>query len=115
MSLFGALNIGVAGLDAFSNAMSITSSNIANVNTVGYKTSTNNFATLLSNTIDTVDSASGVVQSGTQNVTQQGLLQAAASTTDLGIQGNGFFVVNTQSDGTGATYYTRAGNFAPDA
>ena len=115
MSLFGALNIGVAGLDAFSNAMSITSSNIANVNTVGYKTSTNNFATLLSNTIDTVDSASGVVQGATQNVTQQGLLQAASSTTDLGIQGNGFFVVNTQSDGTGATYYTRAGNFAPDA
>ena len=37
MSLYGALNIGVAGLDANSQALSATSSNIANVNTVGYK------------------------------------------------------------------------------
>jgi flagellar hook protein FlgE len=115
MSLFGALNIGVAGLDAFSNAMSVTSSNIANVNTVGYKASSNDFATLLSNTIDTTDSASGVVQSATQNVTQQGILQAASSTTDLGIQGNGFFVVNQDADGSGAQLYTRVGSFSPDA
>src|SRR5580692_5414086 len=115
MSLFGALNIGVAGLDAFSNAMSVTSSNIANVNTVGYKASSNDFATLLSNTIDTTDSAAGVVQSATQNVTQQGILQAASSTTDLGIQGNGFFVVNQNAGGTGAQLYTRVGSFTPDA
>jgi flagellar hook protein FlgE len=37
MSLFGSLNIGVAGLAANSAALSATSSNIANVNTVGYK------------------------------------------------------------------------------
>ena len=115
MSLFGALNIGVAGLDAFSNAMSVTSSNIANVNTVGYKTSSNNFATLLSTQIASNDSTEGVLQSATQNVTQQGLLTSAASTTDMGIQGNGFFVVNQQADGTGSTFYTRAGDFQPDA
>ena len=39
MSLYGALQIGVAGLDANSTALSVTSSNIANVNTVGYKAS----------------------------------------------------------------------------
>ena len=37
MSLYGALSIGVAGLDANSTALSAASSNIANVNTVGYK------------------------------------------------------------------------------
>ena len=37
MSLYGALNIGVAGLAANSAALCATSSNIANVNTVGYK------------------------------------------------------------------------------
>jgi flagellar hook protein FlgE len=35
MSLYGALNIGVAGLTANSTALSATSSNIANVITVG--------------------------------------------------------------------------------
>src|ERR1700692_1415930 len=115
MSLFGALNIGVAGLDAFSNAMSITSSNIANVNTVGYKASSNNFETLLSTQIASNDSTEGVLQNATQNVTQQGLLTSAAATTDMGIQGNGFFIVNQQADGTGSTFYTRAGDFQPDA
>ncbi len=50
MSLYGALNIGVAGLDANSAALSATSSNIANVNTVGYKDETANFATFLNAT-----------------------------------------------------------------
>ncbi len=45
MSLYGALNIGVAGLAANSRALSATSSNIANVNTVGYKNATANFST----------------------------------------------------------------------
>ena len=47
MSLFGALQTGVAGLDAQSAALSVTSSNIANVNTVGYKDSEAQFETLL--------------------------------------------------------------------
>ena len=47
MSLYGALNIGVAGLTANSAALSVTSSNIANVNTVGYKDATANFSTFL--------------------------------------------------------------------
>ena len=45
MSLYGALNIGVAGLSANSAALSATSSNIANVNTVGYKEATASFHT----------------------------------------------------------------------
>ena len=47
MSLYGALNIGVAGLAANSQALSATSSNIANVNTVGYKQQISNFTTFL--------------------------------------------------------------------
>ena len=50
MSLYGALNIGVAGLDANSAALSATSSNIANVNTVGYKEATASFSTFLNAT-----------------------------------------------------------------
>ena len=47
MSLYGALTIGVAGLAANSLALGATASNIANVNTVGYKNQTVNFATFL--------------------------------------------------------------------
>ena len=46
MSLYGALNIGVAGLAANSAALSVTSSNIANVNTVGYKDAERQFLDL---------------------------------------------------------------------
>ena len=47
MSLTSAMLTGVAALDANSQAMSITSSNIANVNTVGYKDSNADFSTFL--------------------------------------------------------------------
>jgi flagellar hook protein FlgE len=114
MSLYGAMMTGISGLDANSQAMSIYSSNIANVNTVGYKDVTANFEDLLTSQFGNPDNAS-VLASGAQNVTQQGLLQSATSPTDLGISGNGFFVVSNQSTGSGNQYYTRAGNFTPDS
>jgi flagellar hook protein FlgE len=116
MSLFGALNIGVAGLDANSAAMSVTSANIANVNTVGYKGSSANFSTLLSSAMAGSNEAS-VAESSSQNVTAQGTINSASSPTDLAISGNGFFVVNstpTAGSTTGALY-TRTGDFTPDA
>ncbi len=104
MSLTGAMMIGVTGLNANSKALSIASSNIANVNTVGYKAGQNNFSTLLADSMGSGDiSSQGVISIGSQNVTQQGLLQTTQSPTDLGINGNGFFVVNQLADGSGRT------------
>ena len=114
MSLYGAMLTGISGLDANSQAMSIYSSNIANVNTVGYKDVTSNFSSLLTAAFGDANNAS-VTATGSQNVTQQGLLQSASSPTDLGISGNGFFVVSQSAANTGTQYYTRAGNFTPDA
>jgi len=116
MSLYGAMMTGVAGLDANSKALSVASSNIANVNTIGYKTATSNFATLLASAAGTSDSSSaGVVATSGQNVTQQGLLTSTSSATDLAISGNGFFVVSADSSDTGTLEYTRAGNFSTDS
>jgi flagellar hook protein FlgE len=116
MSLYGAMMIGVSALDAFSNALSTTSSNIANVNTIGYKTGSTNFSTLLAASMGEGDmSSAGVITSTDQNIGQQGLLQTASSPTDLAVSGNGFFMVNSQSDMSGGDYYTRAGDFQPDA
>jgi flagellar hook protein FlgE len=114
MSLYGAMITGISGLDANAQAMSIYSSNIANVNTVGYKDVEASFSTMLTSMFGNPDAAS-VTATGEQNVTQQGLLQSAASPTDLGISGNGFFVVGQSASSTGSQYYTRAGNFTPDS
>jgi flagellar hook protein FlgE len=114
MSLYGALNIGVAGLSANSAALSATSSNIANVNTVGYKTQNANFETFL-NTSGLVGNASaGVSAVISQDVATQGLPTSTSSPTDLSISGSGFFVVATGTTAAANQEFTRAGSFSPD-
>src|SRR5450631_2816368 len=93
MSLYGALNIGVAGLAANSQALSASSSNIANVNTVGYMEQTVNFETFLNAPGLAANSSAGVGAVIGQNVTTQGLPTATSSPTDMAITGAGFFVV----------------------
>ena len=116
MSLYGALLTGVSGLDANSRALSVTSSNIANVNTVGYKTSTANFSTFLASSGSAGDiSPSSVQVKSAQQLTQQGLLTSTASSTDLAISGNGFFIVTDNPANPQGAVYTRAGQFTPDA
>jgi flagellar hook protein FlgE len=110
--------IGVSGLSANSQALSIASSNIANVNTVGYKTGGADFSTLLSSAMGSGDvSNAGVQVSTMQNITTQGTINSASSPTDLAISGNGFFVVSQSPAAAGSVtgqYYTRAGDFTPD-
>ena len=114
MSLYDALMIGVSGLDANSRAMSVFSSNIANVNTVGYKNQTINFETFVNIPGLAGNSSAGVSSSIGQDVTTQGLPTSTSSPTDMSISGNGFFVVSPNASGTGGQEYTRAGSFTPD-
>lgn len=118
MSLYGALFTGVSSLAANSRAIGISSNNIANVNTVGYKASVAQFETLLSRDTPAGDFSTGGVRTNTQSrVSIQGLTQATDSGTDLAISGEGFFVVTKEpvaTTGNGALLYTRAGSFTPD-
>lgn len=118
MSLYGALFTGISGLNAMSNALSATSNNIANVNTVGYKTDNASFSTLLTTNGAANNFAAGGVQATkTQAIAQQGQIQSASSSTDLAINGSGFFITTNSPDplnDPGQTLYTRAGNFQPD-
>jgi flagellar hook protein FlgE len=114
MSLYGALNIGVAGLAANSVALSATSSNIANVNTVGYKNQTANFETFLNTPGLVGNSSAGVAAVIGQDVTTQGLPTSTSSPTDLSISGNGFFVVASNPSNSATQEFTRAGSFTPD-
>lgn len=116
MGLFGALFAGVAGLGSQSNKIGIVSNNISNVNTVGYKEANAAFSTLVvPGASSGTFSPGGVLGNNRQLVSQQGLIQATTSVTDIAISGGGLFVVNTKPDGSGDTLYTRAGSFTPDS
>ena len=115
MSLYSALYAGVSGLGAQSSAMAGVADNITNINTVGYKGVETQFRTLVTDgRARSTYSAGGVLAAPQPLISKQGLLQASSSSTDLGIDGGGFFVTR---DGTGAdsgVAFTRAGSFKPD-
>ncbi len=115
MSINSALYTGVSGLVAQSSALAAISDNIANSNTVGYKTVDTSFGDIVTGNNAAVGSydSGGVLASTQQLVTQQGNLQQTSSNTDLAISGSGFFVTTTAADPTvtDARNFTRAGSF----
>ncbi len=119
MSIYGALFTGVSGLNANSRALSNTSTNIANVNTVGYKDTQNQFSTLLAENVGVNQFSGGGVQAiGVQQVASQGEITQTNSSTDLAVSGNGFFVVTDTANANPSVSqlsYTRAGNFVKNA
>lgn len=119
MSINSAMLAGVSGLVANSSALAAISDNIANVNTVAYKRQQVNFANVVtSQAVKGRYSAGGVQAVTRQFIGQQGLIQSATSATDLGISGDGFFVVGDKGAGMTAQdvrKFTRSGSFSVDA
>ena len=115
MSLFGSLFTGVSALSAQSKSMGMISNNIANVNTTGYKRTTATFSTLVADASNSAFSTGGVRSNASSTVNQQGLLQQTNSDLDVGISGNGFFVVQRDTGGLQEKMYTRAGSFSEDS
>lgn len=115
MSLYSALYAGVSGLGAQSSAMSTVADNITNINTIGYKGVTAEFRTMVTDgRLRSSYSAGGVAAAPQAMISKQGLLQASAGDTDLGIDGAGFFVTRSGSDANADVAFTRAGSFKPD-
>lgn len=114
MSINSGLFAGVAAVAAQSTAFAVISDNIANVNTVGYKETDARFRTLVTRSPSTTSfTAGGVVASPLSDPQQQGLLQGTTSSTDISIDGNGFFITN-EAEVPGANdefFLTRAGSF----
>jgi flagellar hook protein FlgE len=119
MSINSAMLAGVSGRVANSSALAAISDNIANVNTVAYKRNQVNFANVVTaQAVKGKYSAGGVQGVARQFVSQQGLVQASGSATDLAISGDGFFVVSTKGAGltaADARSFTRQGSFSVDA
>jgi flagellar hook protein FlgE len=125
MALIGTLTSGVSALRTFSKGLEVIGNNIANINTTGYKSSNASFAESFSNTMRGSSPSNGTASSmpglqigtGVQlaSITtnfSQGALQSTGVTTDLGVSGRGFFIV--QDATSGATYATRDGSFRID-
>jgi flagellar hook protein FlgE len=89
------------------------SNNIANSDTTGYKTTTASFESILNGTGATATSSGGgVLVSGKSNVSSQGTLTSTSTSTDMAIDGTGFFAVKSASSGSSAIQYTRDGEFS---
>lgn len=118
MSINSALLAGVSGLTANASALAAISQNIANVNTVGYKRTTGEFATVVNTQSSGAGySAGGVLASARHFTSQNGQLQRTTSSTDLGIAGQGFFVVTEKAEDltpADTRLFTRAGAFRVD-
>lgn len=118
MSINSALLAGVSGLTANSAALAAISQNIANVNTVGYKRTAGEFQTVINSQAQGAGySAGGVLATARHFTSQNGQLQRTTSNTDLGIAGQGFFVVTERPENlqvTDSRLFTRAGAFSVD-
>ena len=117
MSLLTSMSSGTTGMAAASAELSVVSDNIANSNTVGFKSGRAAFEDALAQSV-----VGGLGQIGlgsrlqaVQRLLSQGALSNTGVNSDLALQGQGFFVVHgTASDGRPGTFYTRAGQFTVD-
>ncbi len=108
-----ALWAGISGLNASSKELDVIANNLANVNTIGFKSNKTYFADVLSSSLSGGSGGSmqvgrGVSVSEVQTQFGAGSFESTGNATDVAIDGEGFFMVN---DPAGATYYTRAGAF----
>ncbi len=118
MGIFDALTSAVAGLQAQSFALQNISGNIANSQTTGYKETDTRFEDLVSAAAAGEQTSGGVVAGSVASNNVQGSIQSTSVSTDMAINGNGFFVVaqptaftDNQPNFNNVDYFTRAGDF----
>ncbi len=117
------LYAGVSGMQNHQTRMDVIGNNVSNVNTTGFKRGRVNFQDMISQ--QTAGAASpteelggvnpkevglGVSVASIDTIFTQGNLQSTGITTDIAIQGNGFFVMKSGEE----SFYTRAGTFGVD-
>jgi flagellar hook protein FlgE len=122
--MWQAMLSGVASLKAHQTKMNVIGNNIANINTTGYKGSRVHFQDLMAQTFRAASRPSNVlggvnpiqvglgVKVGAIDVhTLQGALEMTGRSTDLAIQGNGYFMLTNGRD----VHYSRDGAFGLDS
>ena len=109
----GSFSAGLSGLNANAQALSVIGNNLANINTVGYKSSMVTFQDLVSQSVggasvNPTQIGLGVGLGTVSPIFSQGAIESSRTSTHVAIQGNGFFVL----EGVAGKSYTRAGNFS---
>jgi flagellar hook protein FlgE len=118
MGITSAFFAATSGINATSRALSEIGNNIANAQTVGYKSRTVSFGDLFGATIGGGGTSSALVEGrgvrvlGIDPSFTQGSLQTTSNSLDLAIDGDGFFQVN---DSAGNIFFSRAGQFNIDS
>jgi flagellar hook protein FlgE len=107
--------IPLTGLESDSTALNTIANDLSNMNTTAFKAQTTNFSDLFYQQIGTAGSGdpiqlgAGVKVASNETSYTQGAINSTGNSTDVALDGTGFFVVN---NGTGANEYTRAGDFS---
>ncbi len=117
------LYAGVSGLQNHQVRMDVIGNNISNVNTTGFKKGRVNFQDMISQSMSGASRPTdelggvnpkqvglGMTIASIDTIHTQGSLQTTGVTTDLALQGNGFFVMA----GGDKQFFTRAGAFGID-
>lgn len=111
MGILSSMYTGITGLQGQGEALSIYSDNIANANTVGFKTSRPEFQDVIAKSLKGLLGGNqigrGVRLAAVNPVFSQGSIVQTESATDLAITGDGFFVLN----GPDGQSYSRNGAF----
>jgi flagellar hook protein FlgE len=112
----GSFSAGLSGLNANAEALSVVGNNLANINTVGFKASSVEFRDLVYQNVggssqNPTQIGLGVGVASISPVFSQGTIESSRVSTNVAIQGNGFFLL----DGPDGPSYTRAGSFTFDA
>lgn len=108
-------SIPLTGLDADSTALNTIANNLSNMSTTAYKAQTTQFADLFYQQVgstgsgDPIQVGAGVKVSNNETSFTQGSISSTGVDTDVALDGNGFFVIDS---GSGSYEYTRAGNFS---
>jgi flagellar hook protein FlgE len=110
--------IALSGLNTSKDWLDITSNNIANANTIGFKKSRPVFQDIVlqnifsfnhySNTVNKITFGGGVYMPTTLIDFSQGSMKFTGKNTDMAIDGDGFFIL---ANSNGARFYSRNGEF----
>jgi len=115
----GAFSVPLSGLAAASSELNVIGNNLANLNTDGFKDQSLSFADIFnqaqgaSGNGDPIQIGSGVTVAGTTSNFSNGSMDATGISSNMALQGNGFFVI--QNPITGQDSYTRDGSFTTNS
>ncbi|MCR4939367.1 MAG: flagellar hook protein FlgE [Treponemataceae bacterium] len=117
------LYAGVSGMQNHQTRMDVIGNNVANVNTTGFKRGRVNFQDMISQQlsgaakpneekggVNPKEVGLGMSIASIDTIFNQGNLQSTGVSTDIAIQGNGFFILKNGEE----TFYSRAGTFGVD-